>query len=387
MFGVYAAGWNPANLGLKANPAFGVTFLSVGTSFGNNAFTPEYIGKTFVEGDTLTDEKIAEILGKVEANDLGIYGFSGIPILGVSIGPYALNIDGFALARGSIASDLLALGLRGPVRDEVYRFDDFDLQAMGYVSASFSFAKRLHPSGLLKELSIGATFKYISGAGYLDLVEKHGSLQITREKISTDGFFKLLESRTGDGVGLDLGVATVVEPLDIYCGLTAGNLIGSINWTDVTAREVRFFRDDGLDIDSLTDKRYVEHLFNQNDTSYSVGSVTSSLPSYILLSVAKALLGGRVNLYGSYYQGLDDAPGHSRTPRLALGSELMFVPLFPVRFGFSVGGTEGFQVSGGFGLKLPGYQLNVGGSYQRGVFAGAQGLSLAVGNYIGRSSY
>jgi hypothetical protein len=39
-------------------------------------------------------------------------------------------------------------------------------------------------------------------------------------------------------------------------------------------------------------------------------------------------------------------------------------------------------LSGGFGLKSGYYELNVGGSWQRGILAGAKGFTVAVTNYI-----
>ena len=74
MYGSQAIGWNPANLGLHENPASSLTLLSFSTSLGNNAFSPKYIGNTFVEGDTLDHAKIEDILGKMSASKLKLYG-------------------------------------------------------------------------------------------------------------------------------------------------------------------------------------------------------------------------------------------------------------------------------------------------------------------------
>lgn len=382
MSGAQAVGWNPANLGLKANPSFSVTFLSFGTTLGNNAFSPRYIGDTFIEGDTLAPSQIDEILSKVESDDLQLYSFSTVPLFGLSINSFSLNIDAHGLVKGTIADDLLELALRGPVVDHTYYIDDINETGIAYWTASFSAAKSLTPPDFLDELSLGATFKYLGGLAYSDLVEKNGYVLITHDVINADGHIELIHATRGDGIGLDLGVAAWLKPLDMYCGLTLGNLIGSIIWTDVEANEIRFYRDDGLDIDSLTNEDYLKHLFNETDTTYSTGSVTSPLPRYIILSGAKTIHGNKIDLLCSYYQGLNDAPGHSKTPRIAFGSELRYIPILPLRIGLALGGEEKTQYSFGFGLNLGSYKMNIGMSWQGGLFEGAEGFSFGFTNLV-----
>ncbi len=382
MNGAQAVGWNPANLGLKANPTMSVTFLSIGTTLGNNAFSLRYIGDNFVEGDTLSDSQINDILGNVKSNDLRLYSFTSVPAFGLSINSFAFNIDAHGLVKGTIADDLLELALRGPVVDHLYEIDDFDETGMAYLTASFSAAKSLTPPDLFDELSVGATFKYLVGLEYTDLVEKSGFVQVTHDVIHADGALEFIHATKGDGIGLDLGVATRVKPLDMYCGLTLGNLVGSIIWTDVEATEIGFYRDDGLNLDSLTSENYFKHLFNETDTTYSTGSVTSPLPRYLLLSVDKYFNNDKINLSFAYYQGLNDAPGQSQTPRIALGSELRYIPVLPLRVGIALGGEEETQYSFGFGLSLGWYNLNIGMTCQGGLFEGAEGFSFGLTNFI-----
>lgn len=386
MYGVHSCGWNPANLGLKANPSFSMTMLSMGMSFGNNAFSPKYLGDNFVEGDTLSQSQIDDILDRLESDNLKLYSTASIPAFGVSIGSYAFNIDAHSSVNSTIAADLIGLTLTGPIVDELYSLRDVEAEGMAYWTASLSAAKTLPTPEFLSELSAGASFKYIGGIGYAELVEHEGSLQITREKIHIDGLYKTLVSTSGDGVGLDIGVAGKLKNLDISCGLMLGNLIGSINWTGVEANEVQFYRDDGLDADSLTEADYWENFINQTDTTYSASSVKKPLPRYLLLGFEKPFLDNKIDLYLAYYQGINKSPGHSTTPKLAVGTELRYLPVLPFRFGIAFGGKEHSQFAAGFGFKFQGYQFNIGASWQRGFASRAQGLSFAVTNYFGAAA-
>jgi len=384
MYGCQAAGWNPANLGLNANPVFSLSFGSLGLSMGNNAFSPEYIGNTFVKGDTLSEEKKTEILGKMSADKLDIYTNVGVPIFGLSIANFALNVDAFALGNASIPADVFRLILTGPVKDKTYDLSTVEESGLGYVSASLSTAKAFDNIPFTREFAVGATFKYIVGAGYSELVHKEGYFQVNDSTIESEGSFKVLNStQIGDGIGLDLGAAGRLDFMDLYVGMTLGNIIGDINWNEVEAKDNSFSHHGGADLERFDDEEYLNDFFLASDTTYKVDAVTTPLPRYLLLSADKAYLSGKGDLFFSYYQGLNETPGQNMTPRLSLGSEFRWIPVLPLRAGIAVGGVEGMELAGGFGLRLLGYQMNLGASWHRGVAAGAQGFSFALTNYFG----
>lgn len=383
MYGSQAVGWNAANLGLKANPGFSLTLLSVGMSLGNNAFSPQYVSDTFVEGDTLNADDKNDILSKMDTDRLKIYSLFGVPVFGLSIGRYALNVDAYAMATASLPADLFDLILIGPTLGTTYDLSTVEEKSLGYVTASISAAQPLSPPPLMKEFAVGASFKYIIGGGYADLEHKEGSLLLTDSVIYADGFFRFLSSMKGDGVAVDLAAAGRLAPVDMYVGATLGNIIGGITWEEVKANEARFYRYDGLDMDSVGKADYWKHFLYDTDTTYDYDAVKTSLPRYLMLSADKPYLGGRGDLFFTYYQGLNEAPGQSTSPRIALGTEFRLVPILPLRAGMAIGGIEGSEYAAGFGLRLLGYQLNIGASWQRGLLAGAQGFSLAITNYFG----
>ncbi len=383
MYGANAAGWNPANLGLKANPVTSLVFASFSVSLGNNAFSPQYISDTFVEGDTLDNTQIKDILSQMDADQLRIYALVGVPVFGLSISHYALNVDAHVLATAAIPADIFELVMTGPVVNVPYDLSTVDESSVAYVTTSLSAAQPLSTIPFTQEFSVGASFKYIKGLAYGELEHKEGMLQITQETLHAEGFFRTLSSTMGDGVGLDLAAVSKLNYRDIYLGLTLGNVIGDITWEDVEASEVRFYRNNGLSVDSLTKTDYWKHFMTNTDTTYDFGSVKTPLSRYMILAADLPYMNGRGDLFVSYYQGFNDAPGQSTTPRIAVGTEFRWIPVLPLRAGIAMGGIEGSMYSAGFGLRLLGYQMNIGAAWQRGFLTNAEGFSFAITNYIG----
>jgi len=383
MYGANAVGWNAANLGLKANPVSSLVFASFGMSLGNNAFSPQYISDNFVEGDTLDDAQKNDILSQMDADQLRIYALIGIPAFGLSISHYALNVDAHILATAAIPADIFELALTGPKVGVFYDLSTVEEASMAYVTSSLSAAQPLSAIPFTQEFSVGASFKYVKGLAYGELEHKEGMFQVNQQTLHAEGYFRTLTSTLGDGVAMDLATAAKLNYRDIYVGLTLGNLIGDITWEDVEASENRFYRNDGLSVDSLTKKDYWRNFMTESDTTYSYGSVKTPLPRYMIIAADLPYMSGKGDLFLSYFQGLNDAPGQNTTPRIGFGTEFRWIPILPLRVGMAVGGIEGSMYSAGFGLRLLGYQMNFGAAWQRGILAGAEGFSIGISNYFG----
>lgn len=387
MHGVRAANWNPANLGMKENPLISLYLpLSFGVSLGNNSFTPKYITETFVKGDTLFAEDKNEIIDKLDADDFKTHITLGIPILAFSFKEYAFNLDGYIFLKTTLPSEVFEMALTGPVEGETYNFDNIESEAITYSSTSFSFAKAFKPLPYLRQLSAGLTIKYIRGFGFSSLIEHTGQIQITHKEITLEGDFKNLTSLKGDGMGFDIGGAVEIEPLDMYCGLTLGNIVGNINWTETEINEGSFYiGEDGINIDSLTSDNYWQELFNDSDSTYDGSDFISPLPRYMLLSFKRSFFEENIITFLSYYQGLNNSSAHSTVPKVSTGAELNYSTLFPLRFGLSLGGKEGTELSCGFGINARVWQFDYGMSWQRGLFLGAKGISISLTNYFSLS--
>ncbi|MFN3820878.1 MAG: DUF5723 family protein [bacterium] len=383
MWGVQADGWNPALLGLKASPKFSLIIPSVGLTVGNNAFSPQFITDHFQEGDTLTEADKTEILNQMGRDKLTLRFGLGIPVLGFSAGNLAIAVQASNGLRFSLPRDLFELALTGPRRDVVYDFSTLDLDIASYTTLGISYAENL--SGLLPfasgEMSVGGTVRYIYGLGFTQLDRKTATLQVTQDAIHAEGNTRLLTgTKGGTGYGLDLGWVWAVKK-NVLVGLTLGNLIGSITWKDVEAREAIFSRNSGLHPDSLANSDYYKHFLTQEDTTYTISSHRTPLSRYLLLS--GLLIKGHKGFVGAtLYQGFNTTPFQNTTPRLSIGGEWRPIVSFPLRAGFSVGGLEGVELAGGFGIHLVGYQINLGASWQGGVLTKSKGFSIALTQVI-----
>ncbi len=391
MFGVRSVGWNPANLGLKNNPSFSFYLpVSFATGFGNNVFSPTFISDNFKKGEKLEQEQKNDIIDKLDADDLKFNMFLGLPALGVSIKSYAFNIDIHSYGYAKLPADIFEMAMTGPVTNTAYDLSNVEMEALAYSSASLSAAKPLKPPHpILSEFSVGATFKYLYGAAYSSLDKHVGYLEIVLDtltvkgKYDAHGEYQVLNSLRGDGVGLDLAAAGRFEPYDIYGGVTFGNLVGVINWTDAEIQSIQFESKESVDIDSLTDDEYWKNFFSDTDTTYDAGDFSTALPKYMLLSAEKSFLREKVDLFFSWYQGLNDSPAHNKTPKISLGTELKYLTGVPLRFGLGLGGIEKYEFAFGFGVRTPFWQMDIGMSWYRGMFEGAHGFSIGMSNYFG----
>ncbi|NIR48259.1 hypothetical protein GWO43_07305 [candidate division KSB1 bacterium] len=77
-------------------------------------------------------------------------------------------------------------------------------------------------------------------------------------------------------------------------------------------------------------------------------------------------------------QGLKKTTGVSTTPDLAVGTEFCPINYFPLRAGFSLGGNQGFSMSGGFAFDFSVVSLDFAIASRRGMFSG-KGLAFPFG--------
>ncbi|MFC2150323.1 DUF5723 family protein [Calditrichota bacterium] len=385
MYGTNAIGANPSNLLSPHNPDKMVLLPSIGLSIGNNTFSQAYIADTFVEGDTLTNDDKKDILDRIDVNDLILNGNVTIPGFGYSENQYSFNFASLYIHSNiSLPTDLFRLPLNGWETDRVYSFDDIEAELMAYWAVSFSMARSLPEIEYVENFTAGVTFSYYIGVRYFELGQHRGFWNVTADSINTSGHFQLVSSNSGDGVGLDLGISGDILDGSTTVGMTFGNIIGSVNWQQVEINDIQFSRNRALDLDSLIRADYWKSFFHDQDTTFHLGSYTTTLPKYLLFAARHhGILGEEMlDLSVSLRQGLNRAPGNSFIPRLAFGGELRPQSNYPLRAGISFGGLEGVEIAGGFGLNFGNYRIDIGGSWQRGIMLGAKGFAFSLTNQL-----
>jgi hypothetical protein len=377
--------WNPSMLGLKIYPDWSVALPSFGLAMGNNTYSPAFIGENFVEGKHLSDNDVNKILSEISADQLDFNWHGGASGLGFTYNNFDMTLfDMHTICSAAFPKDVFELIMGGWEKDKLYDFSDVNTEYYRYWTTSFSTARSLQPPGFLDELSVGARLKLLFGIEYYGLGNTSGYLQVTSDSVKTAGLMEFVSSGSGAGLGIDIGASGWLVPISSYVGVTFGNVIGSINWSDVEIEENRFERHNGVSLDSLADRDYWNNFFNDSDTTYKGGSKKVSLPKYLLLTLQKPemYLDGKGDISVSIHQGLNDVPGNSFIPKLSVASSLQQLPWLNLRLGLAFGGIEGFELGGGFGLDYTLYHMNFSASWQRGVFNGSKGFSIALSNSL-----
>ncbi|MCF7811305.1 DUF5723 family protein [bacterium] len=378
--------WNPSMLGLKIYPDWSVSLPSFGLAMGNNAYSTAFLGDYFVEGKRLSDNDVNKILSEISSDQLNLNWHGGVSGLGFTYNGFGMTLfDMHTICSAAFPKDVFELVMGGWEKDKLYDFSDVSTEYYRYWTTSFSMARSLPTTpGFLDELSVGARLKLLFGIEYYGLGNTSGYLQVTSDSVKTDGLMEFVKSESGAGLGIDIGASGWLSPLSSYVGVTFGNAIGSINWSDVEIDENRFERHNGVSLDSLSNRDYWNNFFNESDTTYEAGSKTVSLPKYLLLTLHRPemYLDGRGDISVSIHQGLNDVPGNSFIPKLSVGSTFQQLPWLNLRLGMGFGGIEGFELGGGFGIDYALYHMNFGASWQRGVFNGSKGFSIALSNSL-----
>ncbi len=110
--GVWAPKWNPANLGLRGNPRFGLNLVGAGMLLGNSSFSKSTYDQ--YNGKYLSPEDIQNLIDAVpEGDGLHIYVDTDIQALAFSLGRIALSVDMVAASDVKIARDYLRIALEG----------------------------------------------------------------------------------------------------------------------------------------------------------------------------------------------------------------------------------------------------------------------------------
>ncbi len=181
-----------------------------------------------------------------------------------------------------------------------------------------------------------------------------------------DAKFTPFPTPAGTGLGFDIGVSA--EILGLFTAGVSITDIGSINWTknavivsgDTTFKFSGYTTQERIDSLRESFENYVKSSERKKYESFSTG-----LPTAIRFGVATdlktlvPLFPGRMLISADYFQPIGDEQMMFKKSRLALGLEWRLLDFLPLRTGISIGGFEGFALSAGMGLNLPGLEFNI----------------------------
>lgn len=366
--GVYAALYNPANLGLSGYRNVGIEIAGAGVEIRNNSFTlsdyNEYTGALLTEADK------DNIIAKIPSDGLRISADAEASAMCLSLGSVVLSLNGMAATETNLGRDALDLLLNGNPYGRQFTLDGMYSEALAYGSAGLSWGFPLITNGS-RQLAVGVTVKYIYGFGYEEVTEINGGVTTLMTGFEGEGEMIVRTATGGRGYGLDLGAALKLS--DSYTiGAALHNLYSSVTWNKETEEHGYVFSFDSMNVDNIDD----DSLVMSEDYSVPIDDFSTTIPSYLQAGFAKT--SGKLLWAVDWIQGFELAAGTSSKPRLAFGAQYSLIGLLPLRAGYSTGGGKGSVISGGTGLNLGFFYIDVALSNHSGLdFEKSKGLHFA----------
>lgn len=397
---------NPANLTVgPGEHTFEIQLLRVGLYSGGSALQFQHYNDTFTGGETLSRSQVDATLddwfgGSTQSASL----YSEVVPVALTYRPSDARwaagggIRIRAIGTSAVNEGFFDLLLRGtgtnrtvPVNGRYRVYNTVD------VTAAFSYRFSSLP------LSVGVSPSLIVGTGFADgdldsrvtvtdstithqfdyAARAAGPISAglydTFDAFSDEPVPKLVDGSSGVagwGGGLDLGGTYTVRP-DLHVSMSVTDL-GLVQWNrdpQTVTPEENELRFDGFDLNlERLDEEfdgdvgdYLDHQIDSlaqstyEDVARERSAFTTGLPTTLHVSSTWAPT-GLVTLNGGVSVGLNEDAGAVPDPAAVhLGGKLDLGP-FPVRLGARFWGTQAVTLSGGLGLDLGVYRIDVGGS-------------------------
>jgi hypothetical protein len=342
--------WNPANLSFKDNRGFSLNLFSLGAFLENNSFSLKNYNK--YNGRFWDDQDKDNILSLVPSSGLNLNAQAEASALGLSIGSFSLVSYALGVSDLSFPKDPFELLLIGNQMNDTVSLKGTSGEAYAYAALSFSFSKSILRKGE-KEIGIGVNLKYLQGIVYQKVMKASGEVRIGETGMEGESDLILNSAMGGKGYGLDLGIAAKLNR-KWTVGLFLSNPISRIKWDRKTEERGYQFQIDSLNLSNSGN----DSVFLSEDYQKNIDPFVTHLP--VTAKAGISYQAKKILIAFDWEQGFENGPGVSKTPRLSLGTELQVIKFLPLRGGISLGGKEGFSLSGGFGLNFGLVYLDLG---------------------------
>ncbi len=371
-FGLEAANYNPANLGLSANPAFTLDFISFGIDLKNNSFSlDDYNTYT---GKFLNDDDKEAILDRIPGQGLSLNFAGEARSMNFSVWRFAVNFRGIGESKIKLDKDPFQLLLYGNAVKPNVSLSDSRGEAQALADGSISYG---HPikSWSTGQLAVGATYHYLYGIAYEKIIEAQGGVFTTDTGYTGDGYAIIRQALGGSGHSVDLGAAINFANNWTVTG-SIRNIYSKINWNKDT-EETRFaFHMNPVTFQAMSDDEVNDSLVENSDTTYDIDGFSSTLPAEIRFGLARNWK--KVTWGFDWTQGTSSSGSYSTNPRVSTGIEYRPISLFPLRAGVSMGGDRGVMYSAGMGIYMGPFHIDfAGANYGSLIPNGTKGITLA----------
>ncbi len=367
--GVYAPLYNPANIALSGYGLAGVELAGVGAEIFNNSFSlSDYNNYT---GAILSENDKSALLGKIPAEGLQLSARAQASALTISLGSFVISTNGVAASEVNLSKDIVELLVNGNQLNDTISLNEMYSEAIAYATIGLSTGKTLYKSGT-RQLTIGATCKYIKGLAYEDIVRISGEASTTMSGFSGDGAVVARTATGGTGYAVDIGAALKLSD-NHTAGISFSNFLNNITWNKGTEEHYYSFQLDTATIDNMDD----DSVFVSDDYSQEIGSFKSRIPTTMRIGIAN--ISCKFLWAVDWEQGFKLGAGVSSKPRLLFGGQYKLISFLPLRAGYSMGGGRASTVSFGTGLDLSLFYLDIAATNHGSITSGSsKGLHLAV---------
>jgi hypothetical protein len=345
-FGLEAPAYNPANLGLSANRAFTMDFVSFGFDLKNNSFSlDDYNTYT---GQFLGDDDKEAILDKIPGEGLRLDFAAEARGMNFSVWRLAFNLRGIGESKVKLDKDPFELLLYGnAVKPNVSLSDSRgEAQALGDGSVSYGQPIKTWQDG---QLAVGATYHYLYGIAYEKIIEAEGGISTTDTGYVGDGSMTVRQALGGSGQAVDIGAA-IVFAKNWTVSTSVRNIYSKVKWNKDT-EETRFeFQMDPVTFQAMSDDDVNDSLVDNSDTTYDIAAFSTTLPTVFRFGLAKS--SKHMTWAFDWTQATSSIGSYSTNPRVSTGLEYRPIGVFPLRLGVSTGGDRGTMFSAGLGIYM-----------------------------------
>lgn len=408
--GVYAVGWNPANLMWNDEVKFTMNLSSLKFCFSNSAFSlsdvNRYNGLDLEQINPYTNASYkTEFLALFPDDGWNFYSGISYKLPGISFSKnnIAFSSDVVVISDGTIPKGIIDIIFNGNTINK-----DFDMTAqlelMGLAKHSFAMALPIDYGAM------GFSVNYLQGLYYIGL-DPDSSEMIFRtdtSMVNADGHYLMRKTYGGNGLGLDIGYSSP-KMSGWQFSIALNNLLSRIEWNKPTytynfisglgfhikqAEYVRYwYKIENLGATDILDTgtpdstgRDVTNIFVRGDSLLAPETNTFYVkyPTIFRMGFSKEL-NEEILLVMDLSTGFEDRFFAKARWLWSSGLEIKRSPSFPVRVGLAYGGRDYREMSFGFGIHWGILAFDYGMAFHDGFkLTTAKGVEMALGLHLER---
>ena len=370
---------------------FSMSIFNLSFGIGSGLITPDWINNQLFGSKDLRNLKERKDFLNGISDDMNIQiplAFS-LPALNFSFGSHMISLGQIrSYTSIKIPSALAQVPFKGLDKGEELEINDFGIQHITYFPVSYSKGFALKPGVIpySRKSYAGVRAKFLVGLAELHTENASGMLLGTETNTLIDAEIEMKGSlpisidesipkgSIAFGIGLDLGLITEIND-KITLGIHIDNLIASLKWSGATIYNASITGD--LTPEELSE---VDSLSNNLDQSEKkeTGDYKTNLPMSINFS-STYFVKEWMTIDANIRLDIGDTYWASKTPLISIGSEFNPGSTFPIYFGISLGGHNGFTWGTGVSIKMGPVIMDIGGGQDGGVFNNATGMRAGLG--------